>query len=215
MKFRSKFIVFLLVISLLAMFAAGCGGGDKTDTAGNFIRHNHGQEPESIDPALNTTVNGGTLILAAFEGLTSLDENDRPIPGVAESWDISPDQLTYTFHLRQDAKWSDGQPVTAKDFDYAWKRALNPETAAEYAYQLFYIKNATEYNEGKAKVEDLGIKVIDDYTFEVTLAAPTPFFLNLTAFPTLAPVRQDIIEKYGEKWCLSADNYILVMGHSN
>ena len=117
---------------------------------------------------------------------------------------------TYTFHLRKDAKWSDGEPVTAKDFKYAWLRALNPATAAEYAYQLFYIENAEEYNVGTAKAEDVAVEVIDDYTLEVTLKSPTPFFLNLTAFPTLAPVRQDIIEAHGEKWTKNP-KHILVM----
>jgi oligopeptide transport system substrate-binding protein len=207
-----RLLLLLAALSLLVILAAGCGGASQgKDTAQGelkFIRHNHGEEPESIDPALNTTVNGGTIIIACFEGLTSLNEKDEPVPGVAESWDISPDKTKYTFHLRKDAKWSDGKPVTAGDFAYAWKRALNPDTAAEYCYQLFYIKNAPEFNEGKAKAEDLGIKVVDDYTLEVELSAPTPYFLNLTAFPTLFPVRQDIIEQYGDQWTLKPETYI-------
>ncbi|NLV22174.1 MAG: peptide ABC transporter substrate-binding protein [Syntrophomonadaceae bacterium] len=204
---RKKILVLVLIMSFMAALLGGCAGANKTP-AGKFIRFNHGQEPESIDPALNTTVNGGTDILATFEGLTSLDKKDRPIAGTAESWDISPDNLTYTFHIRDNAKWSDGKPVTAKDFEYAWVRALHPKTGAEYAYQLFYIVNAQAFNEGKAKAEDIGIKVIDDKTLEVKLNAPTPYFLNLTAFPTLAPVREDIITKYGDKWALSAESYI-------
>lgn len=206
-----RLLLVLMSLVLVVALAAGCGGGN-TDTAGEdtekVLRHNHGEEPESIDPALNTTVDGGTIIIACFEGLTSLDENDQPVAGVAESWDVNEDKTKYTFHLRKDAKWSDGQPVTARDFDYAWKRALHPDTAAEYSYQLFYIKNAPEYNAGEAKAEDLGIKVVDDYTLEVELSAPTPYFLALTAFPTLFPVRQDIIEAHGDQWALNPETYI-------
>lgn len=209
----SKRLLFaLLALALVVALAAGCGGGDTKDTskgdAEKVLRHNHGEEPESIDPALNTTVDGGTIVIACFEGLTSLDENDQPVAGVAESWDVNEDKTKYIFHLRKDAKWSDGKPVTAGDFEYAWKRALHPDTAAEYAYQLFYIKNAPEYNEGAARAEDLGIKVVDDYTLEVELSAPTPYFLALTAFPTLFPVRQDIIEAHGDQWALNPDTYI-------
>lgn len=199
-----------------AALVVGCGGGGNNE-GGNakqnaqnekVIRHNNGQEPESIDPALNTTVNGGTIIITNFEGLTSLDENDSPKAGVAKSWDISEDKTKYTFHLREDAKWSDGKPVTAKDFAYAWQRALDPNTGAEYAYQLFYIKNAEEFTNGTAKAEDLGIKVVDDKTLEVQLNAPTPYFLNITAFPTLFPVREDIIKEHGDKWTRNPDTYI-------
>lgn len=209
----SKRLLFaLLALALVVALAAGCGGGDTKDTskgdAEKVLRHNHGEEPESIDPALNTTVDGGTIVIACFEGLTSLDENDQPVAGVAESWDVNEDKTKYIFHLRKDAKWSDGKPVTAGDFEYAWKRALHPDTAAEYAYQLFYIKNAPEYNEGAARAEDLGIKVVDDYTLEVELSAPTPYFLALTAFPTMFPVRQDIIEAHGDQWALNPDTYI-------
>lgn len=208
---KKRFIVGLLVLSLLATLVAGCGGGGKGTAPAakeKIVRYNHGQEPETIDPAQNTSTDGGTIASAVFEGLTALDANDKPIAGAAENWDISPDRMTYTFHLRKDAKWSDGKAVTAKDFAYSWQRALNPTTKAEYAYQLFYIKNAEEFNSGKAKAEDLGIKVIDDNTLEVSLNAPTPYFLSLTAFPTLMPVREDIINKYGDQWARKADTYI-------
>lgn len=208
---KKRFLVGLLILSLLATLVAGCGGGSKTGGAGDgekIVRYNHGQEPETIDPIQNTSTDGGTIASAVFEGLTALDANDEPIPGVAETWDVSPDKMTYTFHLRKDAKWSDGQAVTAKDFVYSWQRALDPNTKAEYAYQLFYIKNGEEFNSGTAKAEDLGVKALDDYTLEVALNAPTPYFLSLTSFPTLMPVRQDIIEKNGDKWARKAETYI-------
>ena len=209
---KNKVLFLLMTLVLVVTLAAGCNNGDKNDTAiegsEKVLRHNHGEEPESIDPALNTTVDGGSIVIACFEGLTSLDENDQPVAGVAESWDVNEDKTLYTFYLRKDAKWSDGQPVTAYDFDYAWKRALHPDTAAEYAYQLFYIKNSSEYNEGNAKTEDLGIKVVDEYTLEVELNAPTPYFLALTAYPTLFPVRRDIVETNSEQWALNPETYI-------
>ncbi|HZK18278.1 MAG TPA: peptide ABC transporter substrate-binding protein [Clostridia bacterium] len=206
-KVGKKPLAVLLFILLISFVFVGCDGKQEADFE-KFIRHNHGQEPESIDPALRITVDGGTVVLACFEGLTTLDENDRPVPGVAERWDVTPDLTKYTFHLREDAKWSDGESVTAGDFYYAWQRALAPETQAEYAYQLFYIKNALEYNEGEMGAEDLGVTVINDYTLEVELNAPTPYFLNLTAYPTLCPVREDIITEHGDQWALSPETYI-------
>ncbi|MEG6617541.1 peptide ABC transporter substrate-binding protein [Peptococcaceae bacterium 1198_IL3148] len=210
---NKKLWLFLVFGILTMVLIVGCGGDDGDNAAPTapeekVIRHNYGPQPESIDPALNTTVNGGTLIIANFEGLTSLDEHDRPVPGVAKSWELSEDGTTYTFHLREDAQWSDGQPVTAKDFAYAWKRVLEPGSKAKYAYQLFHIKNANNYHQGKATAEDLGIKVVDDHTLKVELVAPTPYFLNITAFPTLFPVRADIIEQHGEQWTKNPDTYI-------
>lgn len=212
MKLSRRILFILLSLFLAVLLTSGCGGNENTNTAGKggekVLRHNHGEEPESIDPALSTTVDGGNIVIACFEGLTSLDEKDLPITGAAESWDVNQNQTLYTFHLRPEAKWSDGRPVTAYDFEYAWKRALHPDTAAEYAYQLFYIKNAPEYNEGAAKAEDLGIRVIDEHTLEVELSAPTPYFLSLTAFPTLFPVRRDVVEANGEQWALDPATYI-------
>jgi oligopeptide transport system substrate-binding protein len=140
--------------------------------------------------------------------LTRIKDNNTPGPGVAETWDVSTDGLKYTFHFRKDAKWSDGQIVTSKDFDYAWKRVLDPLMASEYANQLFYVKNAKEYYEGKAKLEDVGIKVVDDYTLEVTLHSPCPYFLELCAFHTLSPVRKDVVDKNPDAWFTDPATYI-------
>ena len=215
---NKKILVFVLILSLLVTLVAGCGQKTeqkqepaKNQLQGKWIRQNHGQEPETIDPTLNTTVHGGTIVLAIFEGLTKLDINDNAVAGVAEKWEVSKDLKTYTFTLRKDAKWSDGKPVTAKDFYYSWKRALTPATAAEYSYMFYYIKNAEKFNtdkDGKVKFEDVGIKMKDDYNLEVTLENPTPFFLKLTAFPTYMPLREDLITKYGEKWTTTPESYI-------
>lgn len=201
-----KVLAALLGVLMIVSLFSGCGKSGSD--ANQKIIYNLGPEPDTIDPAFNEAVDGGNVINAVFEGLTRLDENSRVKPGVAESWDVSDDQLVYTFHLRKDAKWSDGQPVTAKDFEYAWKRVLNPETAAPYVSQLLYIKNAQAYFEGKANVEDLGIEVVDDYTLKVTLEAPTPYFLELCAFATLMPVRKDIVEANKDTWATKPETYI-------
>lgn len=156
---------------------------------------------------MNTAVDGHQVIYGVFEGLCRLDERDQGIPGIAESWDISEDNLTYTFHLR-DAKWSDGQPVKASDFVYAWKRAVDPATAAEYGYQMYYLKNGEAINNGEKPVDELGVKAIDDKTLEVTLENITPYFLQLTAFPTYMPVREDVVSADPEGWALNMDTYI-------
>lgn len=172
------------------------------------IVYNLGADPKTIDPQLNSAVDGSIVLNNAFEGLMREDGNSKVIPGVAEKYEVSSDQLTYTFHLRKDAKWSDGKPVVAGDFEYAWKRGLNKETAAEYAYQLYYIKNGKAFNKGEAEEKEVGIKVIDDYTIEVTLEAPTKYFLSLTAFPVYFPVRKDVVESAKDRWALSPDTYI-------
>ncbi|WP_346870980.1 peptide ABC transporter substrate-binding protein [Clostridium sp. UBA5119] len=184
------------------------------ETVEQKIVYNLGADPKTIDPQLNSAVDGSTIIHNAFEGLMREDENSQIVSGTAEKYEVSDDGTVYTFHIRKDAKWSDGKPVVAGDFEYAWKRALNPEVAAEYAYQLFYIKNgAAYYNQEKvedkvATAEDVGVKAIDDNTLEVTLEAPVPYFLSLAAFPTYFPVRKDIIEGNEEKWTLKPDTYI-------
>jgi len=184
------------------------------ETVEQKIVYNLGADPKTLDPQLNSAVDGSTVIHNAFEGLMREDENSKIIPGTAEKYELSDDGTVYTFHLRDNAKWSDGKPVVAEDFVYAWKRALNPEVAAEYAYQLFYIKNgAAYYNQEKigdkvATAEDVGVKAIDDKTLEVTLESPVSYFLSLAAFPTYFPVRQDIIEQNKEKWALKPDTYV-------
>lgn len=165
------------------------------------MTYNLGADPKTIDPALNDAVDGASVITNAFDGLTILNDKDVPVPGIAKSWKISDDQLTYTFTLR-DAKWSDGKPVKAQDFEYAWKRALDPKTATDYAYYLFYLKNGEAFNGGAKGVTaaDVGVKATDDKTLVVTLAQPTPYFLSLTAFPTYSPVREDIVASNANWW---------------
>jgi len=159
----------------------------------------NGTEPKDLDPQIVTGVPEHHIIEALFEGLVATNPKDAsPEPGVAETWNISKDQKTYTFHLRHTAKWSNGNPLTAHDFEYSWKRILSPKLASEYAYMLHYVKNAKGYNEGKINdFSKVGAKALDDYTFQVTLEYPTPFFLSILQHPSTYAVHKATIEKFG------------------
>lgn len=202
----------ILALTLTAVLGMSLLSGCSSNNAGGSevaqkVVHNLGADPASIDPALNEAVDGSQVLQNAFEGLTRTDAMEQPIAGIAESWDISEDGLTYTFHLR-DSNWSDGEPLVAGDFEYAWKRALDPKTAAGYAYQMYYLKNGQKANAGDLSTDEVGVKAIDDKTLEVTLESPTPYFLQLTAFPTYFPVRKDIVEADPEGWALNVETYI-------
>jgi oligopeptide transport system substrate-binding protein len=180
------------------LLLAGCTGGEpKADLV--II---NGPDPETLDPALGTGLEDLRVIGALFEGLARNDPvTARPIPGLAESWEMSPDGCVYTFHLRDHLWWSAGQPITAADVIYSWLRVLDPRTASEYAGQLFYIKNGEAYNSGKIRDPSLfGAQALDARTVRVELNHPTAFFLDLCAFQTLAVVPRQIIEQYGEDW---------------
>ena len=194
----SKHLHVLFLSLFIAILFVGCGwfGGNK---GAGYLRYAVGAEPESLDPRKSTSVAAATVEAQIFEGLTGLDENNNPVPAVAERWEVSPDGLKYVFYLRPDAKWSNGDPVTAQDFEYAWKTALSPELASSYAYQLFYLKNGEAYNTNKADVSDVGVKALSDTVLEVTLEKPTPYFLSLTAFHTYYPVNKRIVAA-NEKW---------------
>lgn len=214
-----KIAVFALAATLLVGTFAGCGkknegttsttttAAENTQVGGQEISVTLGSEPKTIDPTLNNAVDGATMIIHAFEGLTKLDKDGKIVPGMAESWTMSEDGTKFTFTLR-DAKWSDGQPVKAQDFVYSWRRAVDPKVGAEYSYQLYYIKNGAAINEGKAKLEDMGVKAVDEKTLEVTLEAPTAYFLEITSFPTLFPLREDIISKDPDGWATKPESYI-------
>ncbi len=185
----------LLAIFLILL----CGCGQPGRRADLVILN--GAEPESLDPAVITGQPEGRVVYALFEGLASLDSAGRVKPGVAERWETSGDKRTYTFHLRHDAKWSNGDSVTAADFVASWRRTLAPETASEYAYQLYYIKNGRAFNEGSLKdFSQVGVGAPDPWTLRVELESPTPFFLDLCAFETLLPVHMATVEKEGDQW---------------
>ncbi len=156
-------------------------------------------EPQDLDPQINTAYTDMNILLALFEGLTVLDEKtSEALPGVADQWQASADGLVYTFHLRPNAKWSNGDPVTSHDFAYSFQRMLTPGFAGEYSYMLWPIKNAEAFNKGKIKdFASVGVATPDDATLRITLEHPTPYLPSLATHPTWCPVHRATIEKFG------------------
>lgn len=169
----------------------------KTVDAAKTISLNVGMEPTGLNTLTSTYSIEFSLFKHMYENLVTLDDDDNTVPGAAESWDYDEDTLTYTFHLRKDGVWTNGDPVTAKDFEFAWSQALNPDVASDYAYFLYFIKNAEKYFNGEVAWDEVGVKVVDDYTLEVTLEQPTPYALFLFSFGTLAPINQRFYEAVG------------------
>ncbi|HCD7551792.1 TPA: oligopeptide ABC transporter substrate-binding protein OppA [Citrobacter farmeri] len=167
---------------------------------------NNGSEVQSLDPHKIEGVPESNISRDLFEGLIISDVDGKPSPGVAEKWE-NKDFKVWTFHLRKDAKWSDGSPVTARDFVYSWQRLANPNTASPYASYLQYghIVNIDDIVAGKKPPTDLGVKAIDDNTFEVTLSEPVPYFYKLLVHSSVSPVPKAAVEKYGEKWTQPAN----------
>lgn len=162
-----------------------------------FHRGNSG-EPETLDPHKTSTVPESNILRDLGENLVIHDNKGRIVPGVALSWSVSADQLKYTFKLRPNAKWSNGDPVTAEDFAWSLRRLQDPATGAKYATVLYPVKNAQKVNTGKAKPEDLGVKAVDATTLEIELESPTPYFIQLLAHSTGAPVHRPSVEKFGK-----------------
>jgi len=169
---------------------------------GKIFRISQAVDIETLDPAIARTVEDGNVIEQIFEGLTIYNPKDAsPIPGAAYKWKLSKDLKTYTFYLREDAKWSDGSRLVAKDFIFAWKRILNPKTGSPWAYQLFNIKNAREFYEGKIKsFKDVGLKAVKEQILEVKLLKPQPYFLGWLSHSSMMPVHRDTVDKHERKW---------------
>ncbi|MGM9987458.1 MAG: peptide ABC transporter substrate-binding protein, partial [Bacillaceae bacterium] len=165
-------------------------------------------ELPSLDSSKSTDAESFVVLGNTIEGLYTLDSKEEATPAMAEKFETSADGKVITFHLRKDAKWSNGDPVTAKDFEYAWKRLLDPATKSEYAYIAYDVKNAQEVNEGKKKVDELGVKAVDDHTFEVTLNTAVPYFVKLTTFPSFFPLNEKFVKEKGEKYALEAENLL-------
>ncbi len=166
-------------------------------------------EPPGIDPGVSQGNVQGTIYHALYEGLVSEDAKGNIIPAAATSWDISSDGLTYTFHLRDGLKWSDGKPVTANDFVYSWLRVLDPKTASTYTWFVeTYLKNSTEYNQGKVTADQVGVKATDDKTLVVTLITPASYFPQALLTGVWMPVRKDAVESNPEKWPFDAKTAI-------
>lgn len=199
-----KYISVLLFILILVISCKS-----NSNLSNDAIVINMGAEPLTIDPNLNSLNVVSAMLLHSFESLIKIDSNGNIVGGMAESWDISEDGKVYTFHLRTNAKWSDGKPLTAHDFEYSWKRMVNPEIAAKYSSMMEMIKNGREINEGNMDYNEFSVKALDDYTFEVVLVDPAAYFLEfITTMSIFAPVRKDIIELYGDDWTLKPETFI-------
>lgn len=206
--------LFIFSLTLFLSVLVSCNNNQKTENLNSFkdgeIAINLGGEPRTLDPTLNSLSFGSIYMIHFFEGLTKRDSADNVVSGMAESWDISADGTKYTFYLRTNAKWSDGKPVIASDFEYALKRAANPKTAATYSHMLKVIKNANSVISGNSDVDALQVKAIDDYTLEIILENPTPYFLEyISVSSPYFPVREDIIEKFGDEWSRKPETYIV------
>lgn len=219
----------LIVIGLMLVVMAACSGGDASDTSGEAntdasadAEDTSGEDgekvlnftnPENIptmDSSLATDESSFVYLAATTEGLYRLDAETQTSPGIAEDHEESDDGLTWTFNLRDDAKWQNGDPVTAHDFVYAWQRAVDPDTGSEYGPYMMngVIKNAEAISKGDKPVEDLGATAEDDYTLVVELENPTPYFETLTTFGTFFPLNEDFVEEQGDDYAISAENLL-------
>ncbi|HFK1708323.1 peptide ABC transporter substrate-binding protein [Bacillus mycoides] len=220
MKKLTAVVVPVLAMSVALTACSGSGGEKKTTTTSNsgeekksdikyaakqVLNRTENQEIPTMDTSKSTDTLGAQILGNTMEGLYRLDKDNKPIPAAAESSTKSEDGKKYTFKLRKDAKWSNGDPVTAKDFVYGWQRLLDKNTAAEYAFIAYYIKNAEAINKGEKPATELGAKAVDDYTLEVELEKPVPYFLNLLAFPSYYPLNEKFVKEKGEKFGLEAD----------
>ncbi|QIN82367.1 peptide ABC transporter substrate-binding protein [Rubrobacter tropicus] len=193
-----------------SLFGGGQGGGNGGGGGGgNSITINLGDAIRDLNSTTTTDSVSTDVLLNVMDGLYRLDENTEAQPAIAEGVEISDDQLNYTFTLRDGVQWSDGSPVTAQDFEYAWLRALDPETAGQYAFIIGqFVEGGTEFNAGEGSREDVGIRATDDKTLEVTLAAPAPFFLGLTSFFTYLPQKQSFVEEQSDNYAQGADGLL-------
>ncbi|MDA2382405.1 peptide ABC transporter substrate-binding protein [Bacillus cereus] len=223
MKKLTAVVVPVLAMSVALTACSGSGGEKKTTTtsssgeekksdikyaAKQVLNRTENQEIPTMDTSKSTDTLGAQILGNTMEGLYRLDKENKPIPAAAESSTKSEDGKKYTFKLRKDAKWSNGDPVTAKDFVFAWQRLLDKNTAAEYAFIAYYIKNAEAINKGEKPVTELGAKAVDDYTLEVELEKPVPYFLNLLAFPSYYPLNEKFVKEKGDKYGLEADTTV-------
>lgn len=209
---KHKIFLLAFLIGLMA-FISACGFSDskKSDAEGDaeekVLNLSLDNDIPDLNQVLTTDGISFSVLNNVMEGLYRLDANNEPEPAMAESVDISDDKLTYTFHLRDGIKWSNGDPVTAEDFKYSWLRAMHPDTSGAYADILSdYIVGGEAFNEGEAEATDVAIDAKDEQTLEVELKSPSPFFLGLTAFATYFPLNEDFINEVGEdEFALTAD----------
>ncbi|MGG0443958.1 peptide ABC transporter substrate-binding protein [Bacillus mycoides] len=205
---KSHLMVMALVTTLLLTACNNKANKSDTEAKKQVLNVTVSEEIPSLDTAKTMDGTSAHVMQNIFEGLYVLDDQDQPIPAVAKSFKRSEDGKKYTFDLRKDAKWSNGDSVTANDFMFAWRKAVSAETASQYAYMLFYIKNAKEINKGTIPLNELGVKVIDDYKLEVELEQPIPYFLQLLALPIYLPQHESFLKEQGENYGLEPNNLI-------
>lgn len=181
------------------------GGGEEA--AEKVLYMNNAQEPTSFDPPIGFDSVSWSALNNLMEGLTRLGEDHQPAPAIAEKWDVSEDGKVYTFHLRDDAKWSNGDDVTAGDFVYAWKRLLNPDTGSAAAFLGYFIEGGEAFNNGDGSADDVQVKAVDEKTFEVTLTSPQAYFLSVITNPAFFPINEKVAEENPE-WFAEADSYV-------
>lgn len=210
---KKKITLVTAAVLSTSLFLTACGSSDKSTNGGGkeeladkqVLNITDTAEIPSMDTSKSTDNVSFKVFVNAMEGLYRLDKDNKPTPGMASSVDISSDKKTYTFHLR-DAKWSNGEAVTAQDFVYAWRRAVDPNTASEYAFILFDVKNAEKINNKQLPLDQLGVTAKDDKTLVVELDNPVPYFLELTTFPTYFPLNEKFVKAQGDKYALEASN---------
>ncbi|MEY8348485.1 peptide ABC transporter substrate-binding protein [Bacillus cereus] len=212
---KKKVPVFVASTLAMSMILGACGSYEKDEqgasakgeknTGKQVINMTETQEIPTMDPALSADAVSSRVMNNTMEGLYRLEKGDKLVPGVAKSSEKSEDGKKYTFKLREDAKWSNGEPVTAKDFVYAWQRAINPDKGAVSAYIMFDVKNAQKINKKEMAPDQLGIKAVDDYTLEVELEHPVPYFENLMIYPLFYPVNEKYATEQGDKFGLEAN----------
>ncbi len=205
---KSHLMVMALVTTLLLTACNNKANKSDIEAKKQVLNVTVSEEIPSLDTAKTMDGTSAHVMQNIFEGLYVLDDQDQPIPAVAKSFKRSEDGKKYTFDLRKDAKWSNGDSVTANDFMFAWKRAINSETASQYAYMLFYVKNAKEINKGTMPLDELGVKVINDYKLEVELEQPIPYFLQLLALPIYLPQHESFLKEQGKNYALEPSNLI-------
>ncbi|WP_240002325.1 peptide ABC transporter substrate-binding protein [Oleisolibacter albus] len=182
----------------LALVAMICLAAPLPAFAEKVLHRGNGAEPETLDPHKSSGVPESWIQYDLFEGLLTPDGKGGFLPGAAERWEVSADGTVYTFHLRRNAKWSDGTPVTAADWVFSWRRAVAPATASDYAFYLWRVKNAEDVTFGKKKPEEMGVRAVDDHTFEVTLVGPTPYFPKILHHHASYALSKANVEKYGD-----------------
>jgi oligopeptide transport system substrate-binding protein len=196
-------------VAALAVLAVGCGsdsdaGGNGKGVIDQVININWGAEPPSLDPGLATDTTSGDVITNIMDPLVKLDKDLQPTPSLAKSWSVSKDGKTVTFELRDDGRWTNGDPVTAQDFEWSWKRTISPDLGADYAYQFFGIVGAAEYNACEKNCDALrdkvGVKALDDHTLQVKLTSQQPWFVQQAAHHSFLAVHRATVEKFGRKW---------------